>query len=104
MIMVDHAIKAIEAAKSFILTYLEAYPDIGVILFGSRARGTALPHSDIDIGLLPKTGNVSPVVLSDLCDLAEQSNIPYQIDIVDFSAVSEDFRRSALKGSIVWKE
>lgn len=34
----------------------------------------------------------------------EDSNIPYKVEVVNFSEVSEGFKKSALKEAIVWKD
>jgi uncharacterized protein len=64
-------------------------------VFGSRATGNAGKLSDYDIGII---GN-DPVpsfkkVLIE--EALEESNIPYKIDIVDFSLVSPEFKEIAL--------
>ncbi len=34
----------------------------------------------------------------------EEMNIPYKVEIVDFSTVSEGFKKMALKEAVVWKD
>jgi len=34
----------------------------------------------------------------------ENLNIPYKVEIVDFSGVSESFRKESLKEAVVWKD
>jgi len=34
----------------------------------------------------------------------ENLNIPYKVEIVDFSEVSESFRKESLKDAMVWKD
>lgn len=56
-------------------------------------------YSDIDIGLESKDGK--SLENFDLWDLEEkiqtQANIPYMVDLVDFSQVSDDFAKVAKK-------
>ena len=67
-----------------------------VFIFGSRARGKARKYSDYDIGILGK--RPLPSYLKVLIEEAlEESNLPFKVDIVDFSNVSEDFKKVALK-------
>jgi len=75
-----------------------------VYLFGSRATGKATSTSDIDIGILyTKDTNLSKK-LTILREMIENSNIPYLVDVVDLSKVSESFREKVLKeGKIIWK-
>lgn len=69
------------------------------MIFGSRATGTARVYSDVDIAVI---GNM-PVDLSIIAcvneDL-ENSSLPVHVDIVDFSRVSDDFKRTASKTMI----
>ncbi len=68
-------------------------------LFGSRARGTAAPAADWDIGIegpeeLP--GHVIQRILADLEDLPTL----HRFDVVDLSTTSESFRRSAMRSTV----
>lgn len=67
-----------------------------VFIFGSRAKGKAGKYSDYDIGILGK--RPLPSYLKVLIEEAlEESNLPFKVDIVDFSNVSKDFKKVALK-------
>ena len=33
----------------------------------------------------------------------EELNVPYKVELIDFSYVSEDFRNLALKNTVWWK-
>ncbi|MDW7732622.1 MAG: nucleotidyltransferase domain-containing protein [Methanolobus sp.] len=79
-----------------------AYEDVRVILFGSRARGDSGRTSDIDVGILPR-GPYNRRKLTVLREKLEDMNIPYTVDVVDISEVSDDFRRKVLEEGIVWK-
>lgn len=62
-----------------------------ILLYGSRAKGTAKKYSDIDLAI--DTGDVIPIsqftaLISDL----EESDIPYKVDIVDLHTIDESFR------------
>ncbi|MFH0709722.1 MAG: nucleotidyltransferase domain-containing protein [Pseudomonadota bacterium] len=60
-----------------------------VILFGSRARGTHRPSSDVDLAL--KGGNLSIDTLSKLrYILEEETNLPYFFDIVVYDRVENE--------------
>lgn len=76
---------------------------VKVVLFGSRARGDNCGTSDVDIGLIPYTAlNKKKMVL--VKDRVEELNIPYKVEIVDFSRVSADFRKEAMRGAVIWKD
>jgi predicted nucleotidyltransferase len=77
---------------------------VEVYLFGSRDTGKATSTSDIDIGIVLKKNMGSDKVIALLKEKIENSNIPYKVDVVDLSQVSESFRKQILKeGKILWK-
>jgi hypothetical protein len=41
---------------------------------------------------------------SQLKEKIENLNIPYKVEIVDFSQVSESFKKEAIKEVVVWKD
>jgi predicted nucleotidyltransferase len=97
----------VERLKERVLESLKG-EDLKIILFGSRARRDNIACSDVDIGIIPKgefdKGEFDRRKLILLREGIEDLNIPYKVDIVDFSSVSEVFRREALKGAEIWKD
>lgn len=76
-------------------------PSCHVYLFGSRARGTNYPGSDIDIAL--DTGSkINIRFIGDIKEAIEESSIPFFVDIVDFHAVSSEMREQIRKDGILW--
>ncbi|MEK7525847.1 MAG: nucleotidyltransferase domain-containing protein [Patescibacteria group bacterium] len=75
-------------------------PDsVTVFVFGSRASGLASKFSDVDLGI--KSKEPIPVgTVSDIEEAFENSDLPYGVDIVDFSKVSDKFREIAEKSII----
>jgi len=69
-------------------------------LFGSRAKGTAGEMADIDIGVIPAMDLQDELKV--IQDEIEQSFVPYSVDLVDFSKISESFKQQALKKIIPW--
>ncbi|TAN57911.1 nucleotidyltransferase domain-containing protein [Patescibacteria group bacterium] len=67
-----------------------------VFVFGSRARGRARKFSDYDIGILGRRP-LSSEKMALIKDAFEESNLPYRVDVVDFSTVSKKFKNIALK-------
>jgi len=88
--------------KHQILEFLKDQ-EVGIILFGSRSRKNHHRGSDIDIGIIPRE-RFNPQRLVLLRDFLENLNTPYKIDIVDFSNVSEAFKREALKEAEWWRD
>jgi len=67
-------------------------PAIEVRVFGSRLRGTAAPHSDLDL-VLKGDG---PVPLEDLGKMREdfeKSDVPFRVDLVDWHRIADSFRK-----------
>lgn len=72
-------------------------PDREVRAFGSRVSGTAKKFSDLDLVVMGD----DPVPLSILSALEEafsESDLPFKVDVVDWAAADENFRR------VVWEE
>lgn len=70
--------------------------DCRLFFFGSRVRGDNFPRSDIDIGIESKKKLSSEVKFAIEGEL-EKLPVLYKIELVDFRAVSADFKREALK-------
>lgn len=75
---------------------------IKIVLFGSRAGEKNNRYSDVDLGLIPR-GKIKKDKVALLKEKIDNLNIPYKVDVVDFSQVSEDFKKMALRGAVVWK-
>lgn len=73
----------------------------GIFLFGSRARDNARRNSDIDIGLIGE--KPLPWLLTEnIREILEESDLLYEVDLVDFSQLNDPtFKRFALN-TIVW--
>lgn len=59
------------------------------ILFGSRARGTFKPTSDVDIAL---KGAITIKLIAKIKAEFEESNLPFFVDIVDYVKVNEELK------------
>ncbi|NDU80023.1 MAG: nucleotidyltransferase domain-containing protein [Ferrovum sp.] len=67
-------------------------PQYEVWAFGSRAKWTAKKYSDLDLAVItdkPLTLEVS----SHLNDDFSESDLPWKVDVVDWSTTSESFRK-----------
>jgi len=65
-------------------------------IFGSRAQGTSRQYSDIDLGILGKTKLPTSKIAHIKNDL-EDSNLPYRVDLIDFTTVTNKFKNSAMR-------
>ncbi|SFF18258.1 nucleotidyltransferase family protein [Thermoflexibacter ruber] len=92
-----------KACESYLRAVLVECMPLGteIFLFGSRANHTAGRISDIDIGFRSPS-EISPVLLSEIADIIEDSFVPFRVDLVDFSKVSKDFEQEALKKIVRW--
>ena len=84
--------------KSILNKYLPN-PNYKYFIFGSRAIPKHRKFSDLDIGILGPSeipGSIMVQIKQDLND----SDIPYLTEVVDFSTVSENFKRKALSNTI----
>lgn len=75
-------------------TLLESLRRMGaeVYLFGSRARETHQPFSDVDI--LVKSNADLSMLISNISERLEESNFPYKVDIVEDKNLATNYRSS----------
>jgi predicted nucleotidyltransferase len=91
----------LERIKQNVLSEL-AEENVAVALFGSAAVGTETCASDVDVAIIPR-GMMNRAVLSRVRERVEELTVPYVVDIVDFSMVSESFKNNALTHAIWWR-
>lgn len=73
-----------------------------VVLFGSRAKGTEHRRSDFDIGYIPREG-FDPLSTARLREAIEDSDVIYEVDLVDLSHSNASLREKAMKEGAVWR-
>ncbi|GBE05091.1 MAG TPA: nucleotidyltransferase domain-containing protein [Candidatus Moranbacteria bacterium] len=92
----------IKKLKEVFLNFLKD-EDVKILLFGSRARRDFVNTSDVDVGIIiGKKFDRKKLIL--LREYIEELNIPYKVEIIDFSTVSEEFKQMAIKESVIWKD
>ena len=75
-------------------------PSLEVWAFGSRAKRTAKPYSDLDLALITQ----QPLRLEQLADLHDAfatSDLPIRVDVVDWAATSEAFQKIIARDRVV---
>jgi predicted nucleotidyltransferase len=75
-------------------------PELEVRAFGSRVFGKARKTSDLDLALMTDR----PLELARMADLREaftESDLPFKVDLVDWAAASDSFRRIIEKNFVV---
>lgn len=78
----------------------EQVPGMKVLVFGSRAKGTAKKHSDLDLALVGS----APLSFSQLGILKEafmESDLPFKVDVVDWHRISPEFQELIEKEAVV---
>jgi hypothetical protein len=72
-----------------------------VYLFGSWARGTQRPTSDIDIAI-ESAEPLPRALLASLREALEESTIPNRVDVVDLAETDAEFRDAVHREGILW--
>ena len=67
-------------------------PDCEVWAFGSRVTGTAKPYSDLDLAVIGD-GRLSRNAVASLAEDFSESALPFKVDVVDWAATAEGFRK-----------
>ena len=91
-------LKTTELLKQTVRKYLpdESYK---AFIFGSHATGNNRKFSDIDLGIIgPKP--LSPIEHVSIKNELEESNLPYRVDLIDFTKVSDKFKQVSLHKTI----
>ena len=66
-------------------------PDCDVLIFGSRYHGKAWEYSDLDLAFSRK-GKLGLKKCLQLENAFAESDLPYRVDVLDYNAVSNEFR------------
>jgi len=75
-------------------------PHTEVWAFGSRARGTPKPYSDLDLALI--TDQPLPLSkLAQLHDAFDTSDLTIKVDLVDWASTGESFRTIIARDKVV---
>jgi len=70
--------------------------DATVLLFGSRATGTAKPYSDIDL-CIHASKPLSLEVLASMASEFEDSSLPFKVDMIDWHAIDDVFKKIIIR-------
>ncbi|MBF0144798.1 MAG: nucleotidyltransferase domain-containing protein [Magnetococcales bacterium] len=77
-------------------------PDREVWAFGSRAKWTARPYSDLDLAILGDE-SLDPGILAGLKEAFSESDLPFKVDVVDWATTAEGFRGIIKRDRVVMK-
>jgi predicted nucleotidyltransferase len=67
-------------------------PHCEVRAFGSRVNGTSREYSDLDLAIVGEK-KLGISVLGDVQEAFMESTIPFRVDVLDYNAISEKFRK-----------
>ena len=88
---VDQAIDITAAERSTLLALLELHlPNTTAWVYGSRAKGTSTPQSDLDLVVFSTPEQRRQV--GDLREAFEESNLPFRVDLFGWDDVPNSFR------------
>ena len=88
--------------RRIVLELLTPYA-VSVYLFGSRANGTMTRNSDIDVAVLAQEA-LPAGLLSKIREKLEDSQILYNVDLVDLSEVTQEFKDKVIREGLIWKD
>ncbi len=97
MIMIEE--KYLEQIKNIIKETVGRDKEIKFFIFGSSL--TQNHFGDIDIGIL---GKIKDKQLRLLVEAFKDSTLPYVVEVIDFSKVSDEFKENVFKQEILWLE
>ena len=91
-----------QRSLAILTSLIHAYVDTSrykAFIFGSRTGQTHRTYCDLDVGIYG-TSKFPASAFVQLEEALRDSDIPYRTDVVDFDAVSRDFREKALSRTI----
>ena len=94
--------KYLNMLKEIILSIVDR-KKVMVFLFGSRVSGRHSTGVDADIGLLADD-KLSANLYHNLRNAIDESIIPWEVDIIDFTRVDPSFKAEALKDIVIWNK
>lgn len=68
--------------------------------YGSRVNGTAKKHSDLDLAVF----GVSDLIIGELKDDFAESDLPFNIDVMSWEKIPENFKNNIRKKYAVVQE
>ena len=84
--------------RDFVSRILDArVPNCAVWVFGSRNSGQSRRHSDLDLVLVAEEP-LAPGALAALSEDFSGSDFPFKVDVLEWTALSEEFRPIVRKG------
>jgi len=86
-----------EIVRTVLQQHVPQYP---VWAFGSRAKWTAKPFSDLDLAIITNQA-LDWGVSAALAENFSESDLPFKVDLVDWATTSAAFRKIIEAGKVV---
>ena len=96
---VDAAMEIIRDVGQRLVQRRNEFGLLRIVLFGSVARGTCGPNSDVDLLLVTRSSETY-LALHDFCEEIECSGCPVDFTILPVDSLHDSTRDSALKAEI----
>ncbi len=87
--MIDFDAKYLDIVRRILAAHV---PEVEVRVFGSRVLGKARCYSDLDLALVGEK-RIDEPRLEAMRDVLSESDLPVQVDVLDWHAISESFRK-----------
>ena len=87
--MIEVTAEQLEIVLALLSKYI---PDSEVRVFGSRFNGTAKPYSDLDLAVVGQN-TLDWRILAELKEAFQESELPFRVDLLDWNAISDEFRK-----------
>lgn len=87
--MIDIAAAHLATVRTILSQHV---PACEVRAFGSRVNGTTRPYSDLDLAVVAAS-SLTGDALRHLREAFEESDLPFRVDVLDWSTVSPEFQR-----------
>lgn len=87
--MINLPAKHLETVRGILLKHV---PGCEVYIFGSRITDSVKEYSDLDLVIIGKE-KLSENVLHLLIEDFQESDLPFRVDVLDWSAISKEFQK-----------
>lgn len=92
------------ADQEIVTTILKKHvPNAEIRVFGSRHKWTSKPYSDLDLAIVADA-KLDKQIIYDLEEAFEESELSFRVDIIDWYAISDEFRAIIEQGYTVIQE
>jgi len=86
--------------KQFVEELASRYGEVAVVLFGSRARGLALPYSDYDVAVILRSTDSKVELVEEMYKL-KPPELPADIVVLELDELDDPIIEKMLSGCVV---